>query len=187
MNEELDMMIDMAKESMEKALVHLHDELIKIRTGKASPAILNGLKVDYYGTPTLLTQVANIGTSDARTITIQPWEKKILASIERSIFEANLGITPQNDGEIIRLMIPPLTEDRRKDLVKQAKHLGEEAKVSTRNARRDVMEEIKKAIKNGFSEDLGKKKEQKVQELTDQFSKKIETQIEAKEKDIMTL
>ena len=184
---ELDMMIDMAKESMEKALVHLHDELIKIRTGKASPAILNGLKVDYYGTPTLLTQVANVGTSDARTITIQPWEKKILAAIERSIFEANLGITPQNDGEIIRLMIPPLTEDRRKDLVKQAKHLGEEAKVSTRNARRDVMEEIKKAIKNGFSEDLGKKKEQKVQELTDQFSKKIETQIESKEKDIMTL
>jgi ribosome recycling factor len=185
--EEVNDFISKASESMEHAVDHLEHELTKVRTGKASPAMLDGLMVSYYGSPTPLQQVANIGTADSRTITIKPWERNMLGSIEKAIFEANLGITPMNDGEMVRLTIPPLTEERRRDLVKRAAHLGEEAKVSVRNVRRDAMEHIKKAIKNGFPEDMGKRKEEEVQQLTNKFTARIDTMIEGKEKDIMTL
>ncbi len=181
------MYIDLAKESMDGAIKHLEHELQKIRTGKASPAMLHGIQVEYYGIPSPLSQVANLATADARTITIQPWEKKMLAPIERAIFEANLGITPQNDGEIIRLMIPPLTEERRKDLAKKAKALGEDSKVGVRAARRDVMEEIKKAVKNGFSEDAGKSKEAVVQDMTNKYIDRVDKMIVGKEQEIFTI
>jgi ribosome recycling factor len=185
--EDLDLAQDLTKESMLKAFDHLNYELTKVRTGKASAVMLNDLKVDYYGSPTPLNQVANISNSDSRTLVIQPWEKKMLSAIEKSIFEANLGVTPMNDGEVIRLNIPPLTEERRKDLVKQAKHYGEEAKVSVRNARRDLMEEIKKAIKDGFPEDEGKRRETMAQQMTDDFIEKVEKLVQSKEEDIMTI
>ena len=185
--EEINMYFDMAHESMEGAIVHLIHEFGKVRTGKASPAMLGGIMVDYYGAPTPLAQVANLGASDARTLTIQPWERKMLGTIEKALFEANLGITPMNDGETIRLSIPPLTEERRREFVKKAKALGEDARVSVRNARRDVMEEIKKAVKNGLAEDAGKGKESDVQKLTDNFIAKIESAVDAKEKEILTV
>lgn len=184
---EVNQQIDHAKELMDQAIEHLQKELMKISTGKASTAMLDGLLVAYYGTPTPLGQVANVSTADSRTLVIQPWEKNMLAPIEKAIFEANLGITPQNDGEIIRISIPPLTEERRKDLVKKVKSLGEDAKVSIRNARRDGMEHIKKAVKDGFPEDAGKRKELEVQKLTDDYSEKVDKAIEIKDKDIMTV
>lgn len=187
MSEDLDLSIGMAKEAMDGALEHLAKELSKITTGKANPAMVSGLMVDYYGTPTPLNQVANVGTSDARTITIQPWEKTMLAPIERSIFEANLGVTPMNDGEMVRVPIPPLTGERRKQLVKQAKALGEDAKVSLRGARQKAMSAIKDEVKNGFPEDAGKRKEQDVQGMTNEYGKKVDAYIDAKEKDIMTV
>ena len=179
--------IAIAEESMEKAIEHLIHELAQIRTGKASPSILGGIMVSYYGTPTPLNQVANVATADARTITIQPWEKKMLGPIEKAIFESNLGLTPMNDGELIRISIPPLTEERRKDFVKKAKSLGEDAKISVRNARRDAMEYIKKSVKDGFPEDAGKKLESDVQDITNTFNEKVDKLILAKEKDIMTI
>ena len=179
MEEELEMSIEIAQESMSSAIERLNRELLRVSTGKASPAMVNDLLVNYYGSPTPLKQVANVSKSDARTLAIQPWEK--------AIFEANLGVTPMNDGELIRLMIPPLTEERRKALSKKAKAVGEEAKVSVRNARRDAMEAVKKAVKNGYPEDSGKKEEANVQEMTNNFSKKIDALITAKEKDIMTV
>ena len=185
--EELNEYIQIAQEMMGDALEHLDKELTKIRTGKASGSLLSGLLVPYYGAPTLLTQIANVATADSRTITVQPWEKNMLAPIERAIMEANLGITPQNDGSTIRLSIPPLTEERRRDLVKKAHHLGEDAKVGIRSARRDANDTIKKAVKDGFSEDAGKGLEAVVQDLTNKFSEKVDKQIEAKEKDIMTV
>lgn len=187
MSEDLDLAFDMTHESMEKAYLHLNDELSKVRTGKATPQIVAGIKADYYGTMTPLNQVANVSVSDARTIVIQPWEKKMLASIEKSIFEANLGVTPMNDGEVIRLNLPPLTEERRRDLVKHAKHLAEEGKISVRNSRRDMMEEIKKAVKDGFPEDEAKRREAKTQEMTDQYVEKMDKLFAAKEHDIMTI
>lgn len=187
MNEELDIAYDMVKDSMIKTIEHLQFELSKVRTGKASPQMLQSIKVDYYGSPTPLSQVANISTTDARTLVIQPWEKKLLAAIEKSLFEANLGVTPMNDGEVIRLSLPPLTEERRRDLVKQAKHFAEDAKVSIRNARRDMMEEIKKAVKDGYPEDEGKKRESKTQDLTNEYSDKADKLLTAKEQDIMTI
>lgn len=185
--EEINEHIDFAKEQMEHAIEHLQKELHKIRTGKASGSLLEGILVEYYGSPTPMSQVANISVADSRTMVIQPWEKSMLAPIERAIFEANLGMTPQNDGTMVRLMIPPLTEERRKELVKKAKHLGEEAKVSVRNARRDTNEFIKKAVKNGYPEDGGKEKESVVQHLTDKYSEKIDHYLELKEKDILTV
>jgi ribosome recycling factor len=187
LSEEVNSHVAYAEELMDQAIEHLNKELVKVRAGKASPAMLDGLLVSYYGTPTPMNQVANISTSDARTLVIQPWEKSMLGPIEKAIFEANLGVTPQNDGEVVRIAIPPLTEERRKDLVKKAKALGEEAKVSVRNARRDAMEHIKKAVKNGYPEDAGKSKEQNVQSLTDKYSEKIDHLIEVKEKDILTV
>lgn len=186
-SEEVNQYVQHAKELMEHAIEHLEKELAKVRAGKASASMVEGLMVPYYGSPTLLSQVANLSTSDARTVVIQPWEKNMLGPIEKAIFEANLGITPQNDGEVVRLMIPPLTEERRRDLGKKAKALGEDAKVGVRNARRDGMEHIKKAVKNGFAEDMGKAKETEIQNLTDKHITKIDQLVEAKEKDIMTV
>ena len=184
---DINMSIEIAQESMGSAIERLHKELQKLRTGKAGPNMVNDILVAYHGTPTPMKQVANISKSDARTLVIQPWEKTILGAIEKAIFEANLGITPMNDGEMIRLSIPPLTEDRRKQLVKQAKALGEDAKISIRNARKEAMGTIKKAVKDGFSEDGGKGKEEDVQKITNSFTKEVDKLLEAKEKDIMTI
>lgn len=172
---------------MDHAIEHLEHELAKVRTGKASTTMLEGIMAPYYGTPTPISQIGNVSTADAKTLVIQPWEKSMLAPIEKAIFEANLGVTPQNDGEVIRIMIPPLTEDRRKDLAKKAKALGEDAKVSIRNTRRDAMEHIKKAIKDGYPEDAGKRKEQDIQDMTNKYSTKVDHLVEVKEKDIMTV
>jgi len=187
MEEDINLQIEMTEESMNDSIEHLQKELLKLRTGKASTAMFTDLRVEYYGSPTPLNQVANVSTSDSRTIAIQPWEKSMLAPIERAIFEANLGLTPQNDGELIRIMIPPLTEERRKQLVKKAKSLGEDTKVSIRNARRDAMEAIKKGVKDGYPEDAGKRREGEIQDMTNNFGKKVDKLIEAKEKDIMTI
>jgi len=175
------------KEEMEKAIGHLQDELLKIRAGKASPSMLSGIMVDYYGTATALTQVANVNTPDGRTLSIQPWEKKLLGEIEKAIFEANLGLTPMNDGEFIRISIPPLTEERRKQMAKQSKGFGEDAKVSMRNSRHKMMEFIKKEVKEGYPEDAGKRKEEEVQNMTNSYGKKVEEILTSKEKDIMTV
>lgn len=187
MIEEIDEHIEQLNDSMEKVMDHLAYELNKIRAGKASPAMLNGVMVEYYGAPTPLSQVANISTQDARTISIQPWEKKMLPMIEKAIFESNMGITPMNDGEVVRLMIPPMSEERRVTMVKQAKASGEEAKVAMRNHRHKVLDFIKKQVKNGFPEDMGKRKEDDVQKIIDQYSHKIDGVIDSKEKDIMTI
>ena len=185
--EELQMYIDESKEAMEKAIDHLKKELAKITTGKANPRALDGILVDYYGAPTPLNQVANVGTADSRTLTIQPWEKTMLAPIEKSIFEANLGFTPQNDGELIRINIPMLTEDRRKELAKRAKALGEESKLGIRSGRRDAMDAIKKAVKDGYPEDSGKDRENEVQGLTNTYNSKVDDLVQAKEADIMKI
>ena len=187
MIEEIELYIIQTEEAFDKALDHLAYELNKIRAGKSSPAMLNGIMVDYYGSLTPLTQVSSISTPDARTLTIQPWEKKILGAIEKAIFEANLGITPMNDGELIRLMIPPMSEDRRATMAKQAKASGEDAKVALRTHRHKVMDFIKKSVKDGFPEDIGKRKEDEVQKMVDTYVDKIDKLIEAKEKDIMTV
>jgi len=181
----IDNIMNEGKALMDKAIDHLSAELVKIRAGKASPSMINGIMVDYYGTPTPLTQVANVATPDSRTISIQPWEKGLLGDIEKSIFEANLGLTPMNDGEFVRIGIPPLTEERRKELVKQAKSLGEDAKVSLRNERQKMIEFVKKEVKNGYPEDMGKKQESNIQNITNEFGDKVNKMIESKETDIM--
>lgn len=187
MAEDMQQQMELGKEIMDKALEHLHKELNNIRTGKASPGMLNSIKVDYYGSLTPLSQVSSVSTSDARTLTIQPWEKSLLPVIEQAIFAANLGFTPMNDGEMIRINIPALTEERRKDLVKQAKHLGEEAKVSLRTARHKLLDVVKKEVKNGFPEDAGKRVEAEIDKLLHNYSEQIDKSISAKEKDIMTV
>lgn len=183
--EEISRIISFAEEKMDGAVEHLQHELVKLRTGKASIDLLNGILVPYYGAPTHLHQVANVSTGDARTLLIQPWERNMLGAIEKALFEAELGMTPQNDGQIIRLVIPPVTEERRKDLVKKAKHSGEESKVGVRAARHKAMDEIKKAVKAGFPEDLGKKEEAKVEAITKHHIEKIDKILEVKEKEIM--
>jgi ribosome recycling factor len=187
MDEEVELYIEDAKDKMKKALDHLDNELIKIRAGKANPSMLHGIHVDYYGVSTPLNQVANVGTSDARTIVIQPWEKGMIDPIEKAIMAANLGLNPDNNGETIRLNVPVLTEERRKSLVKQVKAEGENARVSIRNARRDANEEFKKMQKNGLAEDEVKKAEEEVQKITDEFSIQVDKLLEKKEKDIMTV
>jgi len=177
--------IQLGSETMDKAIVHLKHELAKIRTGKASVSLLDDILVDYYGSQVPISQVANLGTADARTITIQPWEKSMLPVIEQSIFAANLGLTPQNDGEFIRINIPPLTEERRIELARQAKHEGEEAKVSIRNSRHKVMDFIKKEVKSGYPEDVAKRKEKEVEDIVKGHVTEIDELILAKEKDIM--
>ena len=173
---------------MEKAIRHLEQELIKIRAGKASPIMLDGLTVDYYGTPTPLNQAAAVGVADARTLTIKPWEKHMIPIIERAIIEANLGFNPQNDGELIRLNVPRLTEERRKILVKQARAEGENARIGIRGARHDANHSLKSLQKDGgVSEDLIKGAEKKVQEVTDSFNEKVSSILKTKEDEIMTV
>ena len=172
---------------MVKAISHLEIELTKIRAGKASPNMLDGLMVEYYGAPTPIAQVANVSVLDSRTISIQPWEKKMLQAIEKSILQANIGITPQNDGNQIRLFMPPLTEERRKELFKKASGEGEQAKVAIRSIRREAIEDIKKLQKDGLSEDLAKDSEKNIQDLTDSFIALVEKHLAAKEKEMMTI
>jgi ribosome recycling factor len=176
-----------AEAHMKKALEHLDHELVKIRTGKASTSLVADLMVDYYGSPTPITQVANLQVSDSRTIMIQPWERNMVGPIERVIINSNLGITPQNDGECIRLSVPPLTEERRKELVKKAKHVGEESKVGVRNARHKALEHLKKAVKDGLPEDVGKRKETELQNLVNKYVEITESVVSTKEKEIMTV
>jgi ribosome recycling factor len=185
--QDLSNILSEAKISMDKAVEHLDHEFIKLKAGKASPAILNGIMVDYYGAPTLISAVATIATSDSRTVTVQPWDRKLIGAIERSLMAANIGITPQNDGEVIRLSIPPLTEDRRKELVKKAKASGEEAKVGIRTARHKGLDQIKKAVKDGTPEDLGKRKETELQDLVNKMVDQVEKFLGAKEREIMTV
>lgn len=175
------------KELFEKAIDHLQHELLSVRAGKASPAIVNGVMVDAYGMQMPLNQVANVSTSDARTIAIQPFDKSTMSAIERGIINANIGLNPQNDGEMIRLSIPPLTEERRRDLVKQSKHLGEEAKVSLRQTRHKLLDFIKKEVKDGYPEDAGKRKEQEVEDMVHKYTDQIDLLIKKKEEDIMTV
>ncbi len=187
MSEELDMIIEDAEASMVKAIAHLEVELGKIRAGKANPSMLDGIMVEYYGAPTPINQVANINIMDARTISVQPWEKKTLQMIERAIIAANIGINPQNDGINIRLFLPPLTEERRKELVKKSAGEAEHSKVAIRSIRRDAIEEVKKLQKDGLSEDTAKDAEATVQETTDRFILLVEKHLAAKEKDVMSI
>lgn len=175
------------KDHMQKAITHLETELTKIRAGRANPQMLDGLVVDYYGNPTPINQVGNITVLDARTISIQPWEKNMLQPIERSIIAANIGITPQNDGVQIRLFLPPLTEERRKELVKKVNGEGEHSKVAIRNIRRDAIEKIKKLQKDGLSEDAAKDSEKDIQDITDKYISQIEKHLQAKDKEIMSV
>ena len=187
MEEEVDFLMDITKEKMDKAIHYLKDELIKLRAGKANPHMLDGVMVEYYGAKTPLSQVSNVNSSDARTILIQPWEKTMIEPIEKAILHANLGFNPVNNGEVIRINVPALTEERRKILVKQVKHEGENAKVSIRNARREANEEIKKMQKDGLPEDVAKTTEAGIQKLTDSYSTEIDELLEKKEQDIMTV
>ena len=179
--------LDNAKENMEMAVEYLDDALAHIRAGKASPRLLDAIRVDYYGSKAPISNVANISVPDARTIAITPWEKSMFKEIEKAIINSDLGITPENNGEVIRLSIPPLTEERRKALVKQSKAEAENAKVSVRNARREAIEGLKKEIKKGMSEDVEKDGENEVQKLHDKYMKKIDEVFAAKEKEILTV
>ena len=187
MSEELKKITADAEAGMKKAIAHLEIEISKIRAGKASPSMLEGINVDYYGTPTPISQVANVQVLDTRTISIQPWEKAMLPLIEKSIMAANIGITPQNAGVNIRLFMPPLTEERRKELYKKAAAEGEHSKVAIRNIRRDHIEKVKKIQKDGASEDICKGTEDEIQGLTDKHIALIDKHLEAKEKEIMTV
>ena len=182
MNEEIQFTLDAAKESMQKAIIHLEKEFVKIRAGKANPSMLANVMVDYYGSQTPLSQVSNINTPDARTISVQPWEKSLMPEIETAIRNANLGFNPMNNGEMVIINVPPLTEERRRDLVKQAKAEAEDAKVSIRTARQDANKEIRDL---DVSEDVQKNAEVDIQELTDSFSKKIDAFLSNKEVEIM--
>jgi ribosome recycling factor len=187
MSEELHQQVKDANSSMEKAISHLESELVKIRAGRANPQMFDGLVVDYYGSPTAIAQVANISVADARTLTIQPWEKNMLQPIERSIIAANIGVTPQNDGAIIRIFLPPLTEERRKEIVKRVQGEGEQSKIAIRNIRRDAIEQVKKLQKNGLSEDAAQDGEKEIQELTNKFISLVDKHLAAKEKEIMSV
>jgi len=179
--------IKQAENKMAKSIEHLEETLVSIRAGKANPSLFNQVMVDYYGTATPLPQVASITSPDARTILLQPWEKSMIQPIEKAIMQSNLGFTPQNNGESIRINIPPLTEERRKDLVKQAKQESENARISIRNARRDAIEAIKKLQKDGLAEDLAKDSEIEMQKVVDNFNKKIDSVLDKKEKEILAV
>ncbi len=185
--EELELYLEEAKDNMEKSVHHVVTALAKIRAGRAMPNMLDGLMVEYYGNPTPLSQVASINTPDAKTLAIKPWEKSLLAEIEKSITNSDLGLNPQNDGEIVRLNIPPLTEERRRDLVKQTKHEGENGKISVRNVRKEANESLRQLIKEHVSEDDVKRAETKVQDLTNSFIQKIDDLLAKKEEEIMTV
>lgn len=174
-----------AEAAMAKAISHLEDELLKIRAGKANPSMLNSVSVDYYGNMTPVSQVANINTPDGKTITVQPWEKNMLDPICTAIINANLGFAPQNNGDILIISIPPLTEERRKELVKKARSEAENAKVGIRNARKDANEAIKKLQKDGLAEDAAKGGEEEIQDMTNTFSTKADKHVDRKEEDIM--
>jgi len=187
MEEEVQLQLEDTQEKMQKALQHLEDELLRVRAGKATPNILDGITVDYYGAITPLNQVSNISTPDAKTIAIQPWDKTMIEAIEKAIMAANIGLTPANNGEMIRINIPPLTEERRITLVKQIKNMAENTRVSIRNSRREAKEAFKQMKKDGLSEDQEIESEMKIQEMTDKYIEKVDKLVEAKEKDIMTI
>ena len=187
MSEELSNITAHAMESMDKAINHLEAELVKVRAGRANPNMFDGLVVDNYGNPTPINQVGNISVTDARTLVIQPWEKNMLQPIERAIIAANLGVTPQNDGLIIRIFLPPLTEERRREIVKRVHQEGEHSKVAIRNIRRDAIEHIKKLKKDGLSEDLAKDSEDEVQEMTDKYISIVDKHLAQKEKEVMSV
>ena len=187
MTDEITEILNETSTSMKRAIDHFESELVKIRAGKANAAILDGIMVDYYGNPTPIAQVGNISVMDVRTLTVQPWEKKMLQPIERAIIAANIGINPQNDGNIIRLFLPPLTEERRREFVKRSNGEGEQAKITVRNIRRDAIEQIKKAQKEGISEDAAKDAEAAIQEITDTNIALIDKYLGLKEKEIMSV
>lgn len=187
MSELIKKVLDDAKLSMDKAIEHCENEIAKIRAGKAMPSMLDGIVVDYYGNPTPLSQVANVNTPDARTLVIQPWEKTLIPEIEKAIMEANIGLNPQNDGTIVRLNVPPLTEERRRDLVKKVKEEAEKGRIAIRNIRKDANEKIKRLKSEGVSDDEMKTGEAEVQKLTDAYIVKVDKEAENKEKDIMTV
>src|SRR5204863_8673296 len=187
MSDDVSSIIATAEDHMQKAIGHLEAELIKIRAGKANPQMLDGIVVDYYGSPMPINQVSNINVMDVRTLSIQPWEKNMLQPIERAIIAANIGITPQNDGGMIRIFLPPLTEERRRELVKRCLGEGEHSKVAIRNIRRDAIEHIKRLQKNGLSEDAAKDAEADVQQVTDKYTLAVEKHLTAKEKEIMSV
>ncbi len=176
-----------ASQRMQRAIDHLEEELLNIRAGKASPNVLNGVMVEYYGSQTPISGAASVTVPDARTILIQPWDKKMIRTIEKAILDANIGLTPSNNGEQIRLTIPPLTEERRKGLVKQVRGEAETARISLRNARRDAVESFKKAIKEGMPEDESKDGETQTQKMLEKFTKSLDAAVERKEKEIMTV
>lgn len=187
MIEELSMIYDEFKEANQKSLNHLENELLKIRAGKASPAMLNSVMVEYYGSMTPLQQVANVNTIDARTIVVQPWEKPLINDIAKGIINANLGLNPQSNGEQLIIAVPPLTEERRRDLVKRAKTEAENAKIGIRNNRKDALDMIKDLKSEGLSEDMSKDAEDEVQKITNSYIKKVDELLDLKEKDIMTI
>jgi len=185
MAEDIDQIINEASSSMKKAVQHLNDELGKIHAGKAKPQMLDGIYVEYYGMNTPLNQIATINTPDAKTIIIKPWEKSMIEPIEKAIQKANIGLNPQNDGEIIRINVPTLTEERRKEMVKHIKQEGENSKISVRNIRQDAKDKVKKLQKEGLSEDDAKKTEDQIQDLTDKSIQKVEETLEQKEEELM--
>ncbi|MGA3013388.1 MAG: ribosome recycling factor [Bacteroidales bacterium] len=187
MHEDIEFTLEEAKEGMHNAVLHLEKELQKVRAGKASPQMLEGVRIDYYGAMTPIEQTANVSTPDARQIIVQPWDKSVLGLIEKAILAANLGFNPKNEGEILRIIVPALTEERRKDLVKKAKSEAENAKISLRNIRRVANETAKKLKKDGVPEDEVDKLEQDIQKLTDEYIIKIDKILEGKEKDILTV
>jgi ribosome recycling factor len=187
MNEEVELIIEETKDRMQKDLDHLEHELARLRAGRATPVLLDGITVDYYGVNSPLAQVSNINTPDPKTILIQPWEKTMLGTIEKAIMAANIGLTPVNNGEVIRINIPPLTEDRRHQLVKQVRNEGEIAKISLRNARKWANDELKRMLKDGLPEDIEKEATDNVQEMTHAYAAKIDKVMATKEKDVMTV
>jgi ribosome recycling factor len=187
MNEDVELIIEETRDRMEKALDHLEHELARLRAGRANPALLDGITVDYYGVNSPLSQVSNINTPDPKTIMIQPWEKNMLGTIEKAIMAANIGLTPINNGEVIRINIPPLTEERRHQLVKQVRNEGETARISVRNARKWANDELKQLLKDGLPEDIEKDAVEKVQEMTTTFNAKADKVVALKEKDVMTV
>ena len=187
MIEKAQAVMDAAKEKMQSAVTYLEEDLKTYRAGKANPAVFNNVMVNYYGTMTPVPQVASIGTPDAKTMLIQPWDRSLLHTIEKAIMDANLGFTPQNNGEMIRINVPALTEERRKELVKKARTAGENAKVGVRNARRDAIETLKKLQKEGLPEDAEKDFETEVQKLTDEYVDKIDDLLKAKTAEVMEI
>jgi ribosome recycling factor len=187
MNEEIELIMEEVRDRMTKALEHLEHELARLRAGRSTPALLDGVTVDYYGVNSPLSQVSNINTPDAKSILIQPWEKNMLGTIEKAIMAANIGLTPVNNGEVIRINVPALTEERRHQLVKQVKNEGETAKISIRNSRKWANDELKNLLKEGLPEDLEKDGVEKVQEMTHDYTVKVDKVMAAKEKDIMTV